>query len=97
MPPPGVEFPEAGPFHQAVQALLLDQLQDFWLDLLLELPVKTHTFHSGPWGRALCAGVGGGGGKEGEGEGMQLHLFMNIPMPPKLGFGDSSVKVYLLQ
>lgn len=35
LPPPAVEFPKAGPFYEAVQALLFDQLQDFWLDLLL--------------------------------------------------------------
>ena len=35
LPPPAVEFPKAGPLHEAVQALLFDQLQDFWLNLLL--------------------------------------------------------------
>lgn len=35
LPPPAVEFPKAGPLHEAVQPLLFDQLQDFWLNLLL--------------------------------------------------------------
>ena len=78
LPSPGVEFPKAGPFHEAVQALLFNQLQDFWLNLLLELPVKINTYS--------VTGLENRGRRVG---GMQLlfSLFMNIPIPPKVHFG----------
>lgn len=42
--PAAADLPEAGAFTQAVEALLFDQLHDFRLDLLPQLPAqRTHT------------------------------------------------------
>lgn len=58
--------------------------------------MKINTFHSGPGGQGFVMG-GGGEARKAAGKGVQLHLFMNIPVPPKLGFRDLSEKAYLLQ